>query len=88
MRAPLAHSGRGTWAPSGLAWDGERLLLAGLRAQGVLAVSREGDVSQAFRVGERIRDLVVTGESVLAITTNRSPRGDGASRDRLIRLRP
>ncbi|WP_306111026.1 MULTISPECIES: sorbosone dehydrogenase family protein [unclassified Roseovarius] len=88
MHAPLAQSGGTTWAPSGLAWDGETLLLAGLRAQGVLAVTEDGEVREAFHAGERIRDIVVTQEGILAITTNRSPRGEGASRDRLIRILP
>ncbi|WP_269581261.1 PQQ-dependent sugar dehydrogenase [Roseibium sp. Sym1] len=88
MTAPLAHSGGSTWAPSGLAFDGDRLLLAGLRAGGVLEIGTDGTVSEAFAVGERIRDVLVTGDTVLAITTNRSPRHDGASPDRLIRLTP
>lgn len=89
MRAPLVHSGASTWAPSGLAWDGGRLLLAGLRAGSVLAVDPEsGAVTDAFPVGERIRDVLVVDGEVLAITTNRSPRRDGGSDDRLIRLAP
>lgn len=89
MRAPLAHSGRGTWAPSGIAWDGTRLLVAGLRKEGVLAVDPEtGQVTAAADIGDRIRDLVVTDEGILAITTNRSPRRDGVSEDSLIHLRP
>lgn len=88
MRSPLAHSGGRTWAPSGLAWDGNRLLLAGLRAQGILHIGADGTVTEAFPVGERIRDVLVVDGSVYAITTNRSPRRDGASRDRLIRLMP
>ncbi|EPX76693.1 PQQ-dependent sugar dehydrogenase [Salipiger mucosus] len=87
MRPPLAHSGRSTWAPSGLAWDGDRLLLAGLRAGAVLEVAPDGTVTEAFDVGERIRDVLVTDGGVFAITTNRSPRRDGASRDRLIKIR-
>lgn len=89
MQAPFAHSGGSTWAPSGLAFDGERLLLAGLRAGSVLAVDPgSGAVSDAFPVGERIRDVLVVDGNVFAITTNRSPRRDGSSDDRLIRLSP
>ncbi|MDS9467483.1 PQQ-dependent sugar dehydrogenase [Paracoccus sp. MBLB3053] len=88
MVPPFAHSGGDTWAPSGLAWDGERMLLAGLRAEGVLSVDAAGNVSLAMQVGERIRDVLVMGDEVYAITTNRSPRQDGVSRDRLIRLMP
>ncbi len=86
MRPPLVHSGGSTWAPSGLAWDGNQLLLAGLRVNGVLAVTTDGAVSRAFMVGERIRDVLAMDGAVYAITTNRSPRRDGPSDDRLIRL--
>lgn len=86
MRSPLAHSGSGTWAPSGLAWTGSALLLAGLRAEGVLSVGPDGAVSTYHPTGERIRDVLVVGDDVYAITTNRSPRREGASNDRLIRL--
>ncbi|ODM49559.1 hypothetical protein A9320_15030 [Ruegeria sp. PBVC088] len=86
MQGPLVHSGRNTWAPSGLTWDGERLLLAGLRAGGIVAVSPEGGTARAYPVDQRIRDVVVVGDQVFAITSNRSPRRDGASDDRMIRL--
>ncbi|WP_118132987.1 sorbosone dehydrogenase family protein [Oceanicella sp. SM1341] len=88
MTPPLAHSGRSTWAPSGLAWHAGRLLVAGLRAEAVLGVSPDGTVAAAFPAGERIRDVLVSGDEVYAITTNRSPRRDGPSEDRLIRLAP
>lgn len=87
LRPPLVHSGRGTWAPSGLAWDGERLLLAGLRAGGILAIDPEsGAIVETIALGERVRDVVVLDGEVLAITTNRSPRRDGRSHDRLVRI--
>lgn len=86
MLAPFVHSGNGTWAPSGLVWDGNRLLVAGLQAQSVLSVDGDGTVEEAFPVNERMRDITVTGDGIFAITTNRSPRRDGVSDDRLIRL--
>ncbi|MGG7566622.1 PQQ-dependent sugar dehydrogenase [Rhodovulum sp. DZ06] len=85
MRAPLAHSGGSTWAPSGLAWDGDRLLVAGLRAQGLLEVTPGGDVTR-IPLGARIRDVDAAGDGILVITTQRSPRREGPSRDRLLRL--
>jgi len=88
LEPPLVHSGRVTWAPSGLTWGGDHLLLAGLRANGVLGIGTDGSVSEAYPVGERIRDVLVMDGTVLAITTNRSPRRDRASRDYLIRLAP
>lgn len=86
LTAPLAHSGGRTWAPSGLAWDGDRLLLASLRSGAVLSVSPGGDVGTALYAGERIPDVLVTEDGLWAITTNRSLRRDGPSRDRLIRF--
>lgn len=86
MQAPLAHSGRGTWAPSGLAWEGERLLLASLRTGSVLSVGTDGAVSEALSLGDRVRDVLVTDTHFYAITSNRSPRRDGASDDRMIRV--
>nr|MEC9417593.1 PQQ-dependent sugar dehydrogenase [Pseudomonadota bacterium] len=88
LLAPLAHSGQSTWAPSGLTSDGDRLLLAGLRVNGILEVTTEGRVSEAYQAGERIRDVLVSDGVIYAITTNRSPRREGASEDRLIRLDP
>lgn len=86
--APLAHSDGNTWAPSGLTWAGDRLLLAGLRTNGILEVGTDGTVTEAHRLGERIRDVLVVDGGIHAVTTNRSPRRDGASNDRLIRLAP
>lgn len=81
---PLAHSGGSTWAPSGLAWQADRLLVAGLRVEGLLGIGPDGTASIAHDVGERTRDIAVTPDGVYAITTARSPRGDGPSRDRLV----
>lgn len=86
MQDLLVHSGRNTWAPSGLTWDGERLLLAGLRAGGIVAITPEDGTARAYPVDWRFRDVVVVGDQVFAITSNRSPRRDGAADDRMIRL--
>jgi len=86
--APLAHSGGSTWAPSGLLWHDDRLLVAGLRAQGILAVTPDGAVSTAYDVNERTRAMAATPDGILAITTSRSPRRDGPSQDRLVLIQP
>ncbi|CUH81237.1 Glucose/arabinose dehydrogenase, beta-propeller fold [Tropicibacter naphthalenivorans] len=86
LTPPLAHSGGRTWAPSGLAWGEDGLLLASLRQGAVLAVSQDGTVRQAYDAGARIRDVLAVGHTFYAITTNRSPRRDGPSEDYLIRL--
>lgn len=81
---PLSQSGGTTWAPSGLAWDGAGLLVAGLRSQGILRVATDGTTALAHDVDERTRDIAVTPEGIYAITTARSPRRDGPSGDRLV----
>ena len=88
MIPPLAHSGSRTWAPSGLAWAGGHLLLAGLRTQGILRIMPDGTVSEAHDLGQRTRDIALRDGQILAITTNRSPRRDGASDDALLRIDP
>ncbi|OWU83474.1 dehydrogenase [Oceanicola sp. 22II-s10i] len=87
LQPPLAHSGGTTWAPSGLAWDGDRLLVAALRDGGLLSVTPDGAVSAAVDIGARTRDVLVTDEGIWAITTTRSPRRDGPSDDRLVLIR-
>ncbi|MDK3018379.1 PQQ-dependent sugar dehydrogenase [Pseudodonghicola flavimaris] len=86
MRAPLVHSGGRTWAPSGLAWDGDHLVLASLRAGSVLRIGTDGSQRGAIDLGARIRDVLVLGDHIYAITTTRSPRRDGVSDDRMIRI--
>lgn len=85
---PFTHSGSTTWAPSGAAFAGDRLLVAGLRG-GLLALDR--DARRMVRVadtGDRLRQVLPVGADIYVITTNRSPRGAGPSQDRLIRLSP
>ena len=89
LRPPLAHSGRTTWAPSGLAWHQGRLLVASLRQGAVLAISPSDGAATTFAdPGQRIRQVLATEHGLYAITTQRSPRRDGPSEDRLLRLAP
>lgn len=89
MHAPASHSGRDTWAPSGMAMHEDRLLVAMLVGQGIGYLSDEVQPMQRLiDVGERLRDVQSLDGVLYAITTNRSPRGDGPSEDRLIRLIP
>jgi len=86
---PEVHSGGSTWAPSGLAFHHGDLLVAALRSEGLLRwTPGSKDVVTLADTGSRIRDLVVHDGVIYAITTERSPRGDGPSRDRLIRIEP
>lgn len=87
MAAAWIESGRDTWAPSGAAFVGDGLLIAALGARALLVVDRS--VMQArpvFSSGDRIRDVLPAGRDVYVITSNRSPRAEGPSKDRLMQL--
>lgn len=98
---PLAHSGKETWAPSGMTfitqgpWAGE-LLVANLAGQQLLRVSLPpagGTLSITSLFKEkygRIRNVAEGPDGTLYLmTNNRDGRGDPqAQDDRLIALRP
>ncbi len=87
MTAPWVHSGRRTWAPSGAAFSGPELLIAALGAEGLFVVDEAaGTLKPVVSTGERYRDVEAVGADLWVITTNRSPRGEGPSADRLLRL--
>lgn len=80
---PGAESSTGSSSPASRR-AGPRL--AGLRTQSILSVGSDGTVGEAYEAGEGIRDILVIGDQVFSITTNRPPRRDGAPDDRLIRF--
>jgi glucose/arabinose dehydrogenase len=63
--------------------------VAALGARGLFVVD-EGTKSlkPVFSSGERIRDVLPAGRDLYVITTNRSLRAEGPSKDRLLRLSP
>ena len=89
MEAAWVDSGRDTWAPSGAAFAGQELLVATLRARGLYVLDPVArTLRPVFSAGDRIRDVLPVKTSIYLITTNRSPRADGPSRDRLLKLSP
>lgn len=89
MEPPFVHSGRSTWAPSGIAFAGNELLVTGLQARGLLVLDRANRTLRTiYGPDERYRHVLPDGDDLLIITTNRSPRGQGPSADSLIRLSP
>jgi glucose/arabinose dehydrogenase len=89
METPVLHSGDETWAPSGIAFAGTALLVTALQGRGLYVLDRAaGDLELVLTSDERYRDVLPVGEDLYVITTNRSPRRDGPSRDRLLRLSP
>jgi glucose/arabinose dehydrogenase len=89
MQTPVLQSGSDTWAPSGAAFAGKELLVAALGARGLYAFDpAAGNLKLVFTSGDRLRDVLPAGRDLYVITTNRSPRAQGPSRDRLLRLSP
>ena len=85
MTPPFLHSGNQTWAPSGIAAQGDGMLVAALVGHGVLIIQK-GVAAPLHDLGERVRDIESLNGDIYVITTNRSARGSGPSDDRLIRL--
>ncbi len=93
---PLLESGEETWAPSGMAFLGGDLFVAGLRGQRLLRVTLAPDLRRVVRVTTllnathgRLRDVVVGPDGALYVTTsNRDgrewPKPDD---DRILRVR-
>ncbi len=89
MEPPVLHSGSDTWAPSGAAFAGGELLVTSLAARGLYAFdAAAGALKPVFSSGDGLRDVMPVGSDIYVITTNRSPRAQGPSQDRLLRLSP
>nr|WP_286202844.1 PQQ-dependent sugar dehydrogenase [Rhizobium lusitanum] len=87
MARSLLHSGNTTWAPSGIAFAGKELLVTALASKALYAFDeRGGRLRPIFSSGDRLRDVLPVGEDIYVITTNRSPRAEGPSQDRLLKL--
>ncbi|GIP39610.1 hypothetical protein J31TS4_28900 [Paenibacillus sp. J31TS4] len=101
LRPPLLHSGKETWAPSGMTfvtrgpWAG-RLVIAQLRGQQLMSVRLEGPQSDRVAAAElwlqgvygRLRSVTEGPDgSLYILTNNRDGRGTPASGDdKLLRL--
>lgn len=89
MEPPLLDSGNDTWAPSGIAFAGRELLVTALAARGLYVFDEAARALKlVFANGDRLRDVLPVDRNLYVITTNRSPRAEGPSRDRLLRLSP
>lgn len=89
MHAAYLHSGNDTWAPSGITFRGTELLVATLVGRGIYVLDpRANELQPIYTSGDRYRDVLSIGDDIYAITTNRSPRGEGPSDDHLIKLSP
>jgi len=90
LESPVLHSGRDTWAPSGLAYLEDSLFFAGLRGGSLFEVRLPSTVLVRHLQGEfgRVREVVVGPDgSLYLLTSNRDGRGTpAADDDRLIRV--
>ena len=48
--------------------------------------NKQKKLRQMFSSGDRLRDVYATGNAIYVMTTNRSPRSEGPSVDRLMKL--
>ena len=87
MEAPVLQSRSDTWAPSGIAFAGRELLVTALRGRGLYVMNEAaGSLELVFSSEDRFRDVLPVGNDLYVITSNRSPRAQGPSKDRLLRL--
>ena len=91
MRSPIAQSGNGTWAPSGMAYRDGSLYFAGLRGQALYRAEINGDSVRLTQLlaGEygRLRAVETVANRLYVTTSNRDGRGSPVDDDdRVLRL--
>lgn len=90
MEPAYFGSGSATWAPSGIAFAGDDLLVAALGAQ-ILFLMNEGTqtMDPLFSSGERARAVLPYQDGIYVTSTNTSPRAPEGSEsvDRLLWIR-
>ena len=92
LESPMIHSGRGTWAPAGMAYFESSIYYTGLRGQSLYEFEI-GDTELRRHLNKnfgRLRDVVVGPDNFLYIlTSNRDGRAIPTSDDDLlIRINP
>ncbi|MCR6111820.1 PQQ-dependent sugar dehydrogenase [Bacillus sp. A301a_S52] len=88
MEDPLIHSGEDTWAPSGVTFWDDQLLVTGLRGEALYLFDAEGEEMIEIFSGEgRLRDVTYDEGALYVITNNRDGRGQPKENDdRLLKL--
>lgn len=88
MESPLFHSGEDTWAPSGLAYHGGKLYIAGLRGMQIRVFDpEEGTTDIVFEGEGRLRDVAIIDGDVYVLTNNGDGRGNPEEADdRLLKI--
>ncbi|SFF81956.1 Glucose/arabinose dehydrogenase, beta-propeller fold [Halobacillus alkaliphilus] len=90
MITPLYETGRNTWAPSGVVFYREELIIASLRGEAVMNLPPSGgDPEVLTEQYGRIRDVEVVDDRLYFITNNTDGRGSpGSEDDQLVRYSP
>ncbi|MBM7619293.1 glucose/arabinose dehydrogenase [Bacillus tianshenii] len=88
METPLFNSGTNTWAPSGLVYHNGSLFVASLRGEMIRKFELESKKEYALVEGfGRMRDVLVDGDTIYAVTNNTDGRGNPIPEDdRLIKI--
>lgn len=88
MREPLFHSGKDTWAPSGIATADGKIYAATLRGNAVREFDLEKGTTRAIIIGfGRIRDVFIEGDTLYFVSNNTDGRGTPLPNDdRLYRI--
>lgn len=88
MVTPLFQSGNVTWAPSGMAIKESKVYVSNLRGEQILVFDLvEKTVDTFFQSAGRMRDVLIVGDALYAITNNRDGRGNPREGDdKLLKL--
>ncbi|MDM5315309.1 PQQ-dependent sugar dehydrogenase [Fictibacillus sp. b24] len=88
MEIPWIHSGKETWAPSGIHYKKGFIYIASLRGESVMKVKTSSKKRTLIVTNEgRIRDILVDGNEMYIVTNNTDGRGQPSKDDdRLLKV--
>ncbi|MDM5200405.1 PQQ-dependent sugar dehydrogenase [Fictibacillus enclensis] len=82
MEKPLLHSGRKTWAPSGIAIKDSKIYIACLRGEKIIKVNTSGKQMETMASKHgRLRDVQVHNRALYFLTNNKDGRGTPKQND-------
>ncbi len=82
LESPWVHSGRETWAPSGIDYKNGYLFVAALRGESVIKVNTSSKkITTIVSNKGRIRDILIEDNHMYVVTNNKDGRGQPSSDD-------
>lgn len=85
MTPPLFHSGKETWAPSGMAYHNQKLFVTGLRGEHLRVFFLDEQTSASIFSGKgRLRDVMEKDGQLYILTNNSDGRGKPQTDDDLL----